>query len=155
MGKKTVHVVPEDRFPLTACGVDITQKLGADWVMDNEPDYLGQITCVNCVKVMAKGSVRKSTGDRASVMKAPTSVSAEDHARMVIDDRLTRINRLQNKISSAKVDAESLSMSAFTEDEKKELVHVAGYLEAAQHAIGYALTEMGVTAKGKKEEEKL
>lgn len=144
---KTVHLVPENKFPVTCCGVDIVVKEGADWVMDNEEGYLGKITCVNCVKVLAKGSVKKNTSDRTSVMKAPSSVSAEDHARMAIDDHMSRINRLQSKISGAKLDAESLIMAAFNEDETKELKQVVGYLEAAQHAVGFAITSIGIMVK--------
>ena len=121
------HLVTEESFPATRCGVDVTVKTGVDWTDDPEEG----ITCRNCFKLMSGLSMGQPS---PVTVKEQRRVAVEEEQKR-IDTKLERTEAYDRRLRSLMLDSRNLIGLAETKEEKEEWVAMQEYLDAAHHKL--------------------
>lgn len=137
---KAIHLVCIDAFPLTTCGVNIEEKTGADWILNDGEEDISQVTCFNCLKSRKKGIPDKRN---TSVRESGVDVDYPTPPVSFVDPQQERIDmmyRLRDKITTISMDIRYLHVERTNEEEGQELDKVIQWLEGAREFLGYAIT---------------
>jgi hypothetical protein len=143
---KCVHLVRDDSFPNTLCGVNTNEKRGAVWSMEEE-----DTTCKNCVLLRdgkhmgapppKNGGVHLKEKERVVGNPIPPSTSSAQRRVWKLEDRDRTMTMVKTRLVSARQEVLSFTSDAKTVEELTELMYCHDNLDAAISRLEWAIDQ--------------